>query len=62
MGLLAEADVLTQLAAIAGAPASDWDPQLAWSLNLEAVLLLNCLPVAQASALALGALIARWTP
>lgn len=39
--LVKEADVLIPLAALVGAPACDRDPWVAWSINLEAVQLLN---------------------
>jgi nucleoside-diphosphate-sugar epimerase len=40
-GLIKEADVILPLACIVGAPASDRDPWLATSVNLEAVQLVN---------------------
>src|SRR5690348_2288585 len=40
-GLISKADVVIPLAAIVGAPASDRDPWLSRSVNVEAVLLLN---------------------
>jgi nucleoside-diphosphate-sugar epimerase len=40
-GLMKDADVLIPLAAVVGAPACDRDPQLARSVNLEAIQMLN---------------------